>query len=69
MTQIKIESGVPIRNKYPFGEMKVNDSFAVPPTIKRTTINVAAKRFGDKHGMKFTVRMVDDRSYRCWRIA
>lgn len=69
MTQMKIESGIPISSKYPFEKMKVNDSFAIPPNIKRATVNVAAKRFGDKNGMKFTVRMMEDRSYRCWRIA
>ena len=66
---MKIEKGVPMPHKYPFADMQVGDSFAIPPTIQRTTVNVAAKRFGDKHGMKFTVRLTADRSYRCWRTA
>lgn len=69
MTEIKVESGIPVRKKYPFEQMKVNDSFAIPANVQRTTVTVAAKRFGDKNGMKFTVRMMEDRSYRCWRIA
>jgi hypothetical protein len=68
MTEIKVESGIPVKKKYPFEEMKVNDSFAIPTNIQRTTVAVAAKRYGDKHKMKFIVRIMEDRTYRCWRI-
>jgi hypothetical protein len=66
---LKVEKNIPIPKRWPFDEMKVGDSFAVPPDVKRTTINVSAMRFGLKHGMKFTVRQMPDKSFRCWRIA
>ena len=66
---MKVEKNVPIPQKYPFAGMQVGDSFAVPPDVKRPAINVAAMRYGLKHGMKFTVRLTPDRTYRCWRIA
>ena len=65
---IKIESDIPIPTKYPFAQMKVNDSFAVPANTNRSAINVSAMRFGRKHGMKFTVRRTVDGTLRCWRI-
>ena len=69
MSQPRIDKDVPLPARYPFADMQVGDSFAVPPTIKRSSINVAAMRYGRKHGMKFTVRLTADRSFRCWRIA
>ncbi len=66
---MKVEKNVPMPHKYPFADMQVGDSFPIPPTMKRQTVNVAAMRYGKKHGMKFTVRLTEDRSYRCWRIA
>ncbi len=65
---MKIEKNVPLPVMYPFAKMDIGDSFAIPPHIQRATISVAANRYGAKHGMKFTVRMMPDRSYRCWRI-
>lgn len=67
--RMKVESGVPIPVRFPFADMKVGDSFSVPATTKRSTVNVSAKRYGDKHGQKFTVRIMPDRTLRCWRIA
>lgn len=66
---MKIEKGIPVPRSYPFAEMQVGDSFAVPESLQRMTVTVAAKRYGDKHGMKFTVRAMPDKSFRCWRIA
>lgn len=66
---MKIESNIPVPTKFPFGQMKVNDSFAVPVKVKRPAIAVAAMRYGKKHGMKFTVRQMPDKTLRCWRIA
>lgn len=66
---MKIESGIPIPASFPFAQMQVGDSFQVPDDIKRTAVNVAAKRWGDKHAAKFTVRSMPDRTIRCWRIA
>lgn len=66
---MKVESHVPLPNKFPFAQMQVGDSFAIPTNIKRTTVSVAAKRFGDKHGRKFMTRVMPDKTVRCWRTA
>lgn len=68
MSHLRIDKGIPLPTIYPFAKMEIGDSFAIPPTIKRTAVSVAAMRYGDKHGMQFTVRQMPDRSYRCWRI-
>ena len=65
---MKVEKNVPIPNRYPFGEMEVGDSFAVPPSTSRNNVAASASRYGDKHKMKFTVRKYKDGAYRCWRI-
>jgi hypothetical protein len=69
MSKIRIDKGIPMPRKFPFEEMEVGDSFVVPPDTHRTTVNIAAKRFGDKHNMKFATRTMPDRTLRCWRIA
>jgi hypothetical protein len=69
MSQPRIDKDVPIPARYPFADMQVGDSFAVPTHIKRSAINVAAMRYGRQHGMKFTVRLTPERSLRCWRVA
>lgn len=66
---MKVEKGVPLPAKYPFAGMQVGDSFAVPLGIKRQAVSVAAHRYGKAHGMKFTVRLMPDRTFRCWRVA
>ena len=65
---MKVEKGMPIPNRYPFDEMEVGDSFALPPGVARNTVSVAAGRYGEKHAMKFTVRRMDDKTLRCWRV-
>jgi hypothetical protein len=65
---VKIDKQFPIPVKYPFAGMQVGDSFAVPPDVKRPAVTVAAMRFGRKNGMRFTVRQVADKTFRCWRI-
>jgi hypothetical protein len=65
---MNIDKNFKIPAKFPFKDMQVGDSFAVPPNVKRPAVNVAAMRFGRKHGMKFTVRQMPDKSFRCWRI-
>jgi hypothetical protein len=65
---MKIEKDIPVPRKYPFADMAVGDSFAVPSDVHRTTVAISALRYGRKHGMKFVVRMVADRTFRCWRI-
>ena len=68
----EIEKNVPIDgrqpyNRYPFGEMEVNDSFFVADG-KQSRLSAAATASGKTHGTKFTVRKVDG-GYRIWRIA
>ena len=66
---MKIEKNIPIpRLKYPFADMKVNDSFAVPADVNRSAIGVAALRYARKHSVKFTIRQMPDKTLRCWRI-
>lgn len=63
-----VEKNIPVPVKYPFADMQVGDSFGVLPHIKRHTVTVNALRYGRKHGMKFTVRLMPDRTLRCWRV-
>ena len=71
---IKIEKGIPApeyttpRQKYPFTQMDVGDSFFAPvPAVK---LNNASARH--KHlGKKFTIRAVTENGVagaRCWRV-
>lgn len=71
MSKIRIDKNVPMPVRYPFADMQVGDSFAVPKTVHRTTVSIAALRYGRKHGMKFAVRQTDpiNKSLRCWRVA
>ncbi len=59
--------------KYPWGEMKVGDSFFVavdkePPSAVQGTVSGSARAYGKKHGQKFTTRIVDG-GVRVWRTA
>jgi hypothetical protein len=64
---IKIESGIPMPAKFPFADMRVNDSFLLLGNTKRATVAVAAARYAKKTNKKFTVRQTPE-GYRCWRI-
>ena len=70
----EIEKKVPVperragpKNKYPFYEMKVGDSFAFPIEIIRN-IRANAHTYGHRHGKKFKV-MDNGEQGRCWRVA
>lgn len=70
----KIEKGIPIvpqvnhRPKYPFDQMEIGDSFAFE-TGKEKTIAAAAGMFAKRNpGYKFSVRVIDNKVARCWRI-
>ena len=69
MSQLPIDKGVPLPKRYPFAGMQVGDSFLVPDDVKRTTVSIAAMRYGRKHGMRFTIRLTPERKLRCWRLA
>lgn len=68
MSYLPIDKGIPVPRKYPFDQMEVGDSFAVPPDTHRTTVSIAALRYGRKHGMRFVTRTMPDRTLRCWRV-
>lgn len=56
--------------KYPWPDMAVGDSFAVP-LGSLTVVRICAKGYGERHGRQFKVARVDGtkEDYRCWRIA
>jgi hypothetical protein len=68
MSHPPINKNVPMPVRWPFPNMQVGDSFAIPPDVLSTTVSVAATRFGKKNGMKFTVRKMPDKTFRCWRL-
>ena len=65
---MKVEKNISLPSKFPFAQMKVGDSFAVPEDVSRTAVSISALRYSRKHGGKFTVRLMPDRSLRCWRL-
>jgi hypothetical protein len=67
-------------SKYPFAEMAVGDSFAVArsgkkvgrsPCATQNAVNSRAQGWVKKNNpsAKFTIRIIDDKTVRCWRIA
>lgn len=64
----KIESNIepPLRYrpKYPFGQMKVGDSFAVRGATH--SIRVAASMYGIRHNLQFSVH-IKGTTARIWR--
>ena len=67
MNPLPIDKAIPLPSRFPFEQMEVGDSFAIPPDVQRTTASVAAARYGSKHGMKFITRKMPDGTIRCWR--
>jgi hypothetical protein len=68
MTMLPIDKNVPLPARFPFEQMEVGDSFAVPSGVHRTTVSIAALRYGRKHGRKFITRKMPDGTIRCWRV-
>ena len=82
--QIEIEKNVPMPlsrvSLYPFAQMNVGDSFAIPLTGRLmpngrdrvvNTLAASAVRYAKKAtGKKFTIRTIKDEGVaRCWRVA
>ena len=83
----KIEKDVPMspaadRGRppiYPFGQMEIGDSFAIPADAdgyssgvngqRRHKVRIAASAYGKAHGLRFATRMLPDGSVRIWRTA
>lgn len=66
--EFKIEKNVPMKKtaKYPFGDMKVGDSF-LATVPNRLSFASAALSFGKANQMKFSIKKYGD-GFRCWRI-
>ena len=69
----KIEKNVPIAtrvtgcNKFPFNDMKVDDSFFVKNKSEAKSAKSYVYNYGAKNKKKFTIRTVDG-GVRIWRI-
>lgn len=69
----QIEKNIPLPKpratniKYPFGQMQKGDSFAVKLEEYRRA-DRAARAYGWKHNMKFSVRKDEDGVPRIWRV-
>ena len=80
MTEYKLEKNVPLPNdleymgakrKYPWLEMEVGDSFAIPEG-RHESVRTASAAWVLRHperDMRFSVRKLEDGTYRCWRVA
>lgn len=75
LSDVKIEKGIPIPlrgqySKYPFGQMKIGDSFLIEEKHVASKVSQAAAQFARraKKPLKFAVRHTPD-GHRCWRIA
>lgn len=83
---MKIESNIPLPpvvrgrpRKYPFFDMQVGDSFAIPLLNQKdakgqdkavTLLRSAGNGHGNRYGQKFIVRTDRvDNIARCWRVA
>lgn len=76
---ITIDKGVPLalqrryKGKFPFPDMEVGDSFAVPYCdATRRNVHNCAKSFMAKHHITLAVRVVTEdgeERVRCWRTA
>ncbi len=72
---MEIEKNIPVprayaaREKYPFHQMEIGDSFVVP-VDRGVAASVACSWYKKKHGMKFVTRKTKDGKFvRVWRIA
>lgn len=65
---MKVEQNIPMPGIFPFSQMQIGDSFLIPAHIKRSTASVAARRYAQKHNVKFVSRKMDDGAIRIWRV-
>ncbi len=75
MNTFSVESNIPLtppqigrRSVYPFGSMKVGDSF-VADALNKNRVASAMSRDGERNNRKFTMRKQPDGTIRIWRIA
>lgn len=73
MSEFIVDKGVavaaPARKpyKYPFNEMDIGDSFLARFALEKA-LRTSASLYGTRHGLKFSVRLMED-GVRVWRIA
>jgi hypothetical protein len=68
-TNIPPPGDAPPRQKYPFPDMLVGDSFLFTEDAPIQNLRTAAYMYGRRHpGVKFTVRKHGD-GWRVWRVA
>ena len=76
-TEFKVEKGVALPKhikgrgrhmKYPFDKMEPEDSFQYPPEC-HNEVRSSADSYGRRHGMKFRSMMMEDGTYRCFRVS
>ena len=68
---VKIPETAGLRGRiptYPFGSMKVGDSFCAPKEAQKS-LRCAAIMYGKRNNMRFTTRSQDNGQIRIWRIA
>lgn len=71
MSEFVVEKNVPVQHgagaphKYPFHDMEVGDSFAIPAD-KFARVKAAAYAHARNHGRKFST---SEKHLRCWRVA
>jgi hypothetical protein len=65
---VAVPSGARWRNRYPWADMVVGDSFVFPPGIARTSASNIARGAGARYGRVFKIHAMDGGGYRCWRI-
>jgi hypothetical protein len=71
---MKIEKAIPIpprhvhfNQKYPFRDMEVGESVALPAEAIHKARD-AAYAYAKANKKKFTVRKISETEYRCWRV-
>ena len=70
MTMYKIEKNKPLSSKlkYPFADMRIDDSFFVPDQHKQGAgVVSSAHYYGKRNGKKFATRY-EDGGIRIWRV-
>jgi hypothetical protein len=80
MSNIKVDKDMPIpeppkkdkggrKEKYPWSQMDIGDSFLFPASTKTNTAYTAARTAGLKFtpNRTFIMRQIGDR-FRCWRV-
>ena len=66
MLNIDKDIEAPRRNKYPWDEMGIGDSFLITGLV-HTSVHSQVCRRGRKDGHKYTVKKCED-GFRVWRI-